>query len=59
MYRGQLVAGGRCNDQIGVGSPYPTHHLDYSAIWRLCEGRDGAFNLVWFTEVDWAYLNAN
>src|SRR5262249_20486996 len=30
-----------------------------SAIWRLGKGRDGAFNLVWLTEVDWAYLNAN
>ncbi len=55
----QLVARGRRDDQIAVGRRYPTRHLDYSAIWRLYEGRDSVFNLVWLAEVDRAHLNAN
>ena len=59
VYRGQLVARGRCDDQIDVGCPYATRRHDQSAIWRLCEVRDGAFNLIWLAEIDWADFNAN
>src|SRR5262249_61046857 len=59
IYRGQLVAGGRCDDQIDVGCPYPARRDDQSAIWRTCEGRDGAFYLIWLAQIDGADFNAN
>src|SRR5262249_34788619 len=49
--RWQLVACGRCNEQIGIGC-YWTRHLDHSSIRPPREGRDGAFDLGWPTQVD-------
>src|SRR5262249_24476827 len=59
VYRWQFVACSRRDDRIDIGCPYATRREDYSPIWRLCERRDGAFDLVWLPKVDWAYLNAN
>src|SRR5207342_278689 len=59
VHRWQFVASGRCDDKIDVGCPYPTRRHDQPAIWRLCEVRDGAFNLIWFAQIDWANFNAN
>ena len=59
VYRRELMAGRGCDDQLDVGCTDPARRHDQSAIWRLGEVFDCAFNLIRFTKIDRAYFNAD
>ena len=46
------MAGRGCDDQLDVGCTDPACRHDQSAIWRLGEVFDCAFNLIRFTKID-------
>src|SRR6516162_3145280 len=54
---GQLVLRGELCDQMTMNRRRCAPCYNQTAIWRACESRDAALDLVGVAHIDWAYLH--